>query len=205
MPSSPTRFFPHAFFRTWDVLTRPQAFLAELAESGDTRPAWAALIVTSLLFATSAVVAHVHRIPMTDAPVWDIPNYRLFEAACMPVFLWVGGGLCCLAVQGLGRLFQKTFTFFRLWALLIPALLVPLWPTLWPTDLAVSLGILNNAQPGFPGLWVRELMPACTFLYMLLLLTMGIWQWPKTLLREAFALAVTGLVPPLLFWAWLLR
>jgi hypothetical protein len=205
MPTRFQRFSQNAFFRAWDVLTQPQNFYSELAKTPDLKPGFAALLVTSLLFAASSLTAHVLNIPFTEPPLWPHPAYRIFQALALPLIFFMG----CLLGSGLvwvfGRALGRHFRLRSLLAVLLPTLLVPLWPMLWPTDLAVSLGLLNQTYPGFPGFWVRELAPTLTVIYILFLLTLGLWQTQKILWREAFALGVVSFFPTLGFWALILR
>lgn len=161
--------------------------------------------VTSILLSLSTVVAEINRIPLAEQPPLDLAGYRWFQAAAMPMILASGCLASAAVCAGLGRMLRNQTPFRSFLAVTFPALLVPLWPMLWPTDLAVSLGILNTALAGFPGLWTRELDPALTVIYMLFLLWMAMGQVRGLLLRESFALAVMGLLPALGWWAFLLR
>lgn len=193
------------FQKTMDFLFQPDIVIPKLASSGDLKPAGISLALTSVLFAVSSLTAEWVGVPMTDAPPLPLAHYRLWQAAAMPLILAAG----CVLGAGTGAavscLFSRPCEFRRLLAVVPPALLAPLWPMLWPTDMAVSLGLLNAGMPGFPGLWVRDLAPALTFLYMLVMLWQAFWLTRKLLLREAFASAVFSLVPALGWWAVILR
>jgi hypothetical protein len=76
---------------------------------------------------------------------------------------------------------------------------------LWPTELAVSLGILDPQVSGFSGIWAKHIMPALTFLYILSMIWLAYWQAFRLLLREAFALSVLSLIPTLGFYSLWLR
>jgi len=193
------------FLNSIDLLFQPERVLGELAESQDLRPGVIALAVTSLLFAVSSVVSHRLGIPMTAEPIFPLPAYRLVQAIFMPLVIASGCCLCAFIGSGLGKLLLGRSDFRRLLAVSAPALLVPLWPMLWPTEMAVSLGLLSPAMKGFPGLWTRELAPAFSFLYITFMLWLGFWQAQKVLLREAFGMAVLSLIPTLGWWAILLR
>jgi hypothetical protein len=188
-----------------DLFFKPEEVLSRLAGSRDWRPAVVSLAVTSVLFAISTVAAQLLGVPLADAPPVPLPAYRWWQAACMPVLVAAGCGLCAGTGTVLFRVFRRPGDFRRLFTLLTPALLAPLWPMLWPTDLAVSLGLLDANLPGFPGLWVRELAPALTVIYMVMLLWQAYSQADRVPLHEAFALAVLSLLPALGWWAAVLR
>lgn len=188
-----------------DILFTPGPVLARLAANEDWRPAAAATALTSLLFAGAVLTARALGAELTETPPFPLADYRLWETLAMPAL--VGGGTVLAAAAGalLGRLIGLRTGVFRLWRVLTPALLAPLWPMLWPTDLAVALGALDPRLPGFPGFWVRELAPALTVLFMLMLLVQAYWRIHPRSLREAFGLAVFSLLPGLGWWAYILR
>ncbi|MCK5219761.1 hypothetical protein KAR10_09565, partial [bacterium] len=93
----------------------------------------------------------------------------------------------------------------RILTISAPALFVPLWLILWPTELAISLGIFKYSAPGFIGLWIHHLAPALLLIYTIILFTLALWQVFRILLREAFSLAIFSLIPTLSFWAMILR
>jgi hypothetical protein len=123
----------------------------------------------------------------------------------MPVILGSGCLLCCGLAAGFGWLLGARARFKSLWGVVLPSVLVPTWLMLWPTDMAVSLGLLSPELKGFPGFWVRDLSPALTLLYMLFLLSLALSQVFNRNWRESFALAFFALIPTLGFWAVILR
>jgi hypothetical protein len=193
------------FLLACDAFFRPKTLFAELAVSRNLGPGWAALAVTSVLFAIVAVTSHLRQLPMTDQPFLPLPQYRLWLAALLPVVWFAGCLLCAGMAWALGRLLGLRQDLKSLLAAGMPALLAPLWPMQWPTTMAVSLGLLNDSLPGFPGLWTRELMPASSFIYMLCLLWLAWGEVFKLDWKGAFALAVISLVPTLGFWALVMR
>lgn len=193
------------FLQACDCFFRPKALFAELAISRDLGPGWAALGITSVLFAIIAVTAHVRRVPMLEKPLWPLPHYRLWQAILLPAIWFLGCLLSAGVAWSLGRLLGLRRDMKTLLAAGMPALLTPLWPMQWPTEMAVSLGLLNVNLPGFPGFWTRELMPASSFIYMLCLLWLAWGEVFNLDWKGAFALAVISLVPTLGFWALILR
>jgi hypothetical protein len=188
-----------------DILFKPKAVFSGLWDSADLRPAGMALGITSILLSISTVAAEMNQIPLAEKPLWDITGFRWFQAGAMPVILALGCLISAAVCVGMGRIFRNCLGFKNLLAVVAPALLVPLWPMLWPTDLAISLGLLDTSMAGFPGFWTRELAPALTVVYMLILLWMALGQMRNLLLRESFALAVMSLLPTLGWWALILR
>jgi hypothetical protein len=188
-----------------DAFFNPQALFAELAETSNLGPGWAALGITSVLFAIIAVTSQVRQLPMLDKPFLPVPYYRLWLAILLPL-VWFLGCLLCAGVAGsLARLLGLHRDLKTLLAAGMPALLCPLWPMVWPTQMAVSLGLLSDSLPGFPGFWTRELMPASSFIYMLCLLWLAWGEVFNLDWKGAFALAVISLLPALGFWAVILR
>lgn len=122
----------------------------------------------------------------------------------MPIILAAGWGGCAVTAWVLSRLLRSETGLVPLLAVSAPALFTPQWLT-WPLELAWSLGLFPLDAPGFQGLWIRNLAPAFTMLYMLGLLWVAWWQACRLLLREAFALAVLSLLPALGLWSLLLR
>ncbi|MBN1595879.1 hypothetical protein JW933_08140 [candidate division FCPU426 bacterium] len=188
-----------------DALLRPDLLFAGLAESQDLHVAWTVLGATTLFFSLTSVLAHFCRIPYSAEPILAVPAYRLIQAGLMPLILGAGWLACAAAALGLNTFLRGRGGWRRTLAVSAPAFFVPLWLTSWPTELALSLGLLSAQAEGFPGLWVRHLMPACTFLYTLAMLWLAFWQSFRLLVREAFALAVLSLLPALGLFALLLR
>ncbi len=188
-----------------DALVAPGRYFSGLTERASLRPAGLAMALTTVLFAATTVLSHLSRAPLPAPPVVPLPNYRVLEAVLMPLLVLAGCGVCAGAGTWVGRLLAVPTRFRTVLAFTAPALLVPVWLMLWPTELAVTLGALDPALPGFPGLWVRELAPGLTVCYQLVLLGFVYWQGLRVLLREAFILAVFSLLPALGWWALVLR
>lgn len=188
-----------------DAMVAPGRYFSRLAEGVSLRPAALAVALTTVLYVLTTVISQVEGTPLPAPPVVPLPNYRMFEAALMPLLVLAGCGVCAGAGLLVGRMLSVPAGFKRIFAITAPALLVPVWLMLWPTELAVTLGALDPGLPGFPGLWVRELAPALTVCYQLVLLGFVYWQGLRVLLREAFALAVLSLLPALGWWALVLR
>jgi hypothetical protein len=195
----------HQASRSLDLLSRPINFFQELAEEQDLRPGIGALAVTSILFAVTSVVSHYQGIPYSAQPLLPLAQYRIYQAMALPAIFGAGWLLCGISALGLTKLLHCTINFRRLLAVIAPAIFVPICIMLWPTEMAVSLKVMNEDLPGFAGLWVRDLAPSLTLLYMLLVLWLAFWQASRLLLREAFAMAVLSLLPVLGFWAAVLR
>jgi hypothetical protein len=163
------------------------------------------LSVTSGLFLTVIAISHFRHLPFSEKPLFPLPHYRLWLAILLPLVWFLGCLICANVAWGLGRLLGVRRNLKNLLATGMPAILVPLWSIQWPTEMAVSLGLLNDNLPGFPGFWTRELMPAASFLYMLCLLWLAWGEIFQLDWKGAFALAVISLVPALGFWALILR
>jgi hypothetical protein len=187
-----------------DALLQPVRYFTELAERTSLRPAGLAVALTSLLFSLTTLISPPAGAPLpAPSGAWSIPSG--VQAALMPLLILVGCGACAGTGLLAGRVLGVITGFRRVLALTAPALLAPLWLMLWPTELAVSLGVLGPDLPGFPGLWVRDLAPALTVCHQLGLLSFVYWLGLRVMLREGFALAVLSLLPALGWWALVLR
>ncbi|MCK5241264.1 hypothetical protein KAR34_02315 [bacterium] len=191
--------------RTLDVIANPGKLFAELSDSQDTSVSWSALIITSLLFSITTLIAYSHNIPFSVEPILAVSNYRILQALLMPVILGLGWLICSMIAMVLNVILRGRTGLPRIMAVSAPAIFVPMWIMLWPTELAVSLGILNPNVTGLPGIWAKHIMPALTFIYTLAMLWLAYWQAFRLLLREAFALAVLSLIPTLGFYSLWLR
>ncbi len=191
--------------RLADVIVRPKALFAQLRESRDVRLAWSVLIISAVFFSATTLIAHFRGVPFSAPPLWDDPRYRLLQAVGMPVVLGLGWWIFAYLAWMFNVLLRGRGDFRQLLAVSAPALFVPLWLVMLPTDLALSWGLLQQEASGFPGLWVRHLTPAFTFLYTLAMLWLACWQVCRLLLREAFAVAMLALLPVLALWSLLLR
>ena len=188
-----------------DIVMRPRKFFEELDKSQNLQPAIACLFITSILFAFTSIISHFQQIPMIEKPLWPHPQYRLFQAIALPVIFSAGWLICSGTALGLSKLLRVKSNLYRILTISAPALFVPLWLILWPTEIAISLGIFEYSTPGFIGLWIRHLEPALLLIYTIVLFTLALWQVFQSLLREAFSIAVFSLIPMLAFWAIILR
>jgi hypothetical protein len=193
------------FNQALDILFHPNQVVAYLAETKDMGPAWIALAVTSILFAFNSLASHFHHIPYSAAPLWPHPWYRIFQALAMPLVLGLGCLINTAIIYLLNFILRVKAPFSRIFSIIAPVLLVPHWFMMWPTEAAISLGVLDPNTPGFVGLWVKQLMPALSLFYILFLLWFALWSFLRILLREAFALAVLSLFAVLGFWSLVMR
>jgi hypothetical protein len=184
---------------------RPRFFFEELDKSQNLQPVITFLFITSILFAITSIISHFQQIPMTEKPLWPHPQYRLFQAIALPLIFSTGWLICSGTTLGLSKLLRVKSNIYRILTISAPALFVPLWLILWPTELAIALGIFKYSASGFIGLWIHHLAPALLLIHTIVLFTLALWQVFKILLREAFSIAVFSLIPTLAFWAIILR
>ena len=185
-------------------VSRP-GFIPGAARQGDLDPAWIGWLLTSLVSAGSTLIARARGLPLGVPPWLPVPDYRLWQAAALPVVLAAGALLGTGAGWLLARGFRRRPSFRTLAAVCVPALWAGMWPILMPADLAVSLGWLAADAPGWEGFWIRELVPALAFGYMLWLQARVYREILGLLRREAFVLGFVGLLACWGWWALWLR
>lgn len=188
-----------------NLLVNPKGYFQQLSA----RPGWSAgiiaLLLTSGLFSLTGILAERNQIPMLEPPPIALEHYRLWLAALSPLVYGTGWLICTGCYYVYFRLLRQQPSFGYLMKLIGPALLLPLLVMGWPSDLALALGVFTYEMDGFPGFWLRQLLPLLLLFYMFFIQWLMIWQSFQVLLREAFAMTVLALVPTLYFWFWLLR
>ncbi len=201
----PFKAFWHEVTRLNDFFLNPTRYFIRLAKAPSWRPGGAALLVVTLLFGTTSILEEVHHIPFYEAPLLAMPHYRLVQALLLVIIFSLGWLLCSVTFYYFLKLYREEKTLRYVAQVIGPALFLPMVAMAWPTELAVSMGLLNHTMGGFPGLWVRHLVPTLTFLYTLFMLWLLGMEAFTLLMRETFAMAMLSLLPTLLLWSFLLR
>ncbi len=183
----------------------PVRYFRRLVQNPSWLPGSAALLMITLLFGATTVLAELNHIPFQETPLLNFKHYRLVQALFLVVIYSLGWWLCSIFYYYFLKLYREEKSLTYVAQVIGPSLFLPMVAMAWPTELALSMGLLNYTMSGFPGLWVRHLVPAMTFLYMLFMLWLLSMEAFTLLMKEAFTITMLSLLPVLVLWSFLLR